>query len=289
VLAPWLTALYLPARAHAGVFPNQLQAGHTSWWQLITGSGLPYDQPFRAGLHTVGTNALNAALLIPSQLSVAAVLLVPIGVWTLRRDRVFVVCGLAPAAAVTATVATTNGSYAFWHLPLLAVCAIAAGCAIPALRVGARRTLRPAGAAIVVAAALTGAVGGIAYMSAHDADASSWARQVLAQLPPGAHVSAPWSAYAALRAMQELEHRRGDLTIALGHHWPTTKADVRRARGDGYFVALDAGPTPIPTGLRVRAIGPPGRVQRKGMTGLSFLGHRLGDIQYRAQAYAVSG
>src|SRR5207245_2215818 len=108
-------------------------------------------------------------------------------------------------------------------------------------------------------------------------------------LPRGAHVSAPWSAYAPLRAMQELDHRRRDVTITLAHHWPTSKADIRRAsRSDGYLVAMDAGATPIPSGVQARQLGPAGLVQRKGMTGLSFLGHRLGDIPYRARAYAVA-
>lgn len=287
-LVPWLTALYIPARSHAAGFPNQLQAGHTTWWHLVTGPGLPYDQPFKAGLHTVFTNAFNAVLLIPAELSLAAVLLVPLGIWSLRRDRPFIVTGLAPALAVSAIVATTNGSYAFWHLPLLAICAVAAGCGVPALRLGARRTLRPPGLALIAAAALTGTIAGIVFMANHGADASSWARAVLGALPPGAHVTAPWSAYAPLRAMQELDHRRPDVTVALAHHWPTGPGDLKRAaRAGDYIVAMNSGPAPRPAGLRLQPVGPAGRVQRKGMTGLSFLGHRLGDVQYRARAFAA--
>jgi hypothetical protein len=208
---------------------------------------------------------------------------------------VYLLCGLGPALLLSAIVLTTTGSYPFWHLPLLTVLAIAAGIAIPELRRlvgrsgptagGAARGLLALAAGLLAAGGLTGAVGGVVYIANHGADASRWARGVLAALPRGAQVAAPWSAYAALRATQELEHRRGDVTIALAHHWPTDAADVKRTRG--YLVAMDVGATPVPAGVRLVPIGPRGLVDRKGITGLSFAGRLLGDLQYTAQTYLV--
>jgi hypothetical protein len=208
---------------------------------------------------------------------------------------VYLLCGLCPALLISAIVLTTTGSYPFWHLPLLSALAIAAGTAtlelrrlvrrfVPAAR-GAVRGSMVVAAGLLAAGGLTGAVGGVAYIGDHGPDASRWARRVLAALPRGTQVVAPWSAYAALRGTQELEHRRGDVTVALAHHWPTDASDVRRARG--YLVAMDVGPTPVPAGVRLVRVGPPGLVDRKGITGLSFAGRLLGDFQYTAQAYLV--
>jgi hypothetical protein len=230
-----------------------------------------------------------------AQLSVAAVVLVPVGVWALRKDPVYLLCGLCPALLISAIVLTTTGSYPFWHLPLLSALAIAAGTAIPELRRLARRLVPVArgvvrgsmvvAAGLLAAGGLTGAAGGAVYIADHGADASRWARGVLTALPRGAQVVAPWSAYAALRATQELEHRRGDVTVTLAHHWPTDAADLRRARG--YLVGMDVGATPVPSGWRLVRVGPQGVVDRKGITGLSFAGRLLGDLQYKAQAYLV--
>jgi hypothetical protein len=295
VLAPWLTALYIPLRAHAHVFPNALISGHTNWWGLITAPGPSYDQPFRVAGGAIVTNAWNLALLVVDQLSVAAIVLVPLGIARLRCDRVFLLCGLAPALIASALAATTTGSYAFWHLPLLTVLAFAAGAAVPTLsravdsRGGPaaaprRRGLTAAATAATALAALTGAGLGIVYTAAHHDDASGWAGRVLGALPPHATITAPWSAYAGLIATQELEHRRPEVRVVLARHWPTSRSDL--ATASGYLVAMDVGPTPpAPAGVALTKLGTTADVERKGLTGLRFAGRLLGDVQYRAQAY----
>jgi 4-amino-4-deoxy-L-arabinose transferase-like glycosyltransferase len=288
-LIPWLSVIYLPLRAHIRVFPNHMLDVNLSWWGLTTAPGQQHDQVLQASARLVVHNLLNVGLLGLAELSLAAAVLVPMGVWALRRDRVFLMCGLVPALVSSALVSTTVGSYAFWYLPLLAVGAVAAGCAVPSVRrtlVRRKLPVRLAAVGGLAAACLTGAVAGAAYVGRHDPDATSWVDRVLAAVPHGARLWAPWPPYSALRATQEFDHLRPDVHVVYYKGWGFWKPyDLRRAEGK-YIVAIDK--VSVPNGIRLVRVGPSGEVERKGLTALTFVGRSVGDpVQYIAQAYRV--
>lgn len=288
-LAPWLPSIYLPLRATAHVIPNHIRGNPQGWWQLLTGPGAPHDRLFGSGTPAALSHLLNIGLLGIAELSVAAIALVPVGLWALRRDRVFLLCGLGPAVLSGALVATTISSYAYWQFPLLVVGAIAAGSAIASIRRElARRgiAVRAGALAALGAASLTGAIAGAAYVVAHNPNSTRWAYDSLARIPRGALVWAPWPTYTALHDIQELDEFRSDVHV-LFHRGETlwSPSELRRAAGN-YIVGL--GPVSAPPGIRLSPVGPAARVERKGVTGLRFAGRALGDtVQYVAQMYRV--
>jgi hypothetical protein len=287
--APWLSVLYLPLRASARVVPNHLRGNPQGWWDLTTAAGQSHDRLFGAGAGLVVNHAVNVGLLAIADLSLAAVVLVPVGLWSLRRDRVFLLCGVAPAAVSGVLVATTISSYVYWQFPLLLVGAIAAASAIPSIRrqlVGRGTAVRMSALAVLAGASLTGAAAGAAYVFTHDPDSSPWAHAVLAKLPRGASVWAPWPSYTALHDVQELGQFRSDVHVLYyGNETVWSPSDLKRAVGN-YVVGLSA--VSAPAGIRLIPVGPAAQVERKGLTGLEFAGRVLGDAtQYVAQMYRV--
>jgi hypothetical protein len=286
---PWLSALYVPLRAHAAVFPNAVTATGEHWWHALYGLTTAGDGPFLAAPGEVFRHAVKLGMLGLVELSVAALVLVPVGLWALRRDRVFVVCGLAPSVLVGALALTTTYSYPFLYLPLIAVGAITSGAAVPVIG-GAISRLGPlprtAAAATTAAVVATGAIAGARYIGRHDPDASRWAAAVLAAVPKGATIEAPWPAFAALSAEQEVAPERRDVRLVYAPFLTPTAAALATP---GFVVALQPAGSPRLAGARLAPLGPRAAVQRKGMTGIAVGSFQLGDPPYEAQAYDVLG
>jgi hypothetical protein len=290
LLAPLAAVAYLPLRESYGGFPNLRADAHASVLDWITGSvGAPDAEPLGGNLYAIRIHAGRLALLLVASLS-PAVVLAPLGAWSLRRRRAFVWCCLAPALAVSAAVATTPGGYAYWHLPLILAGTIATGAGAARLieRVRHRRTRRIAvGVALAAAAVFVGAVGG-GYLARSHRDASPWARATLSALSQGEQIRAPWAAYTVLAATQELEHRRRDVRVTIADA-VNGAPDLRRLAGTA-FVDMSAphGPPDPPAGFAIAPAGPATGANDKGLSGLDLGPVRIGLPRARARAYEVS-
>jgi hypothetical protein len=257
IALPLLTIAYIPLRDGFTGFPNLI--GDASTWEWVTGTagGAPDAEAFGANAYALRVHTERLVVLLLASLSPAALLLAPLGVRALWRERAYLLCCLAPALATSAVVLTTEGAYPYWHLPLLLAGAIACGVGIAHVR-------RPALVVVCGAALLVPVVVGASYIAGAPREAEGWARATLEALPPDARLVAPWTAYAPLRALQELDGVRTDVRVE------PAPADVRpeevaaRVPGPGYGVQL-AGDAPGAT-----------EANFKGLSGLGAGPFRIG-------------
>lgn len=118
--APLLTLLYLPARTGRASFPDGLEDSDATIPQWISGTvPAPDAQALSIGVQDVLHHVAELGVFGLSQLSVAGLALLPLGLWSLRRDGVVLWCGVVPTLIVSGIAATTYGNYGCWHLPLL--------------------------------------------------------------------------------------------------------------------------------------------------------------------------
>ena len=206
IVIPLLTIAYIPLRDGFDGFPNLI--GDATTWEWVTGTagGAPDAEAFGANAYALRVHSGRLIVLLIASLSPAALLLVPLGVRALWSERAYLLCCLAPAIAVSAVVLTTEGAYPYWHLPLLLAGAIACGA-------GVRHVRRPVVLALCAVALLVPVLVGASYIATAPRDAEDWARATLEEQPPGARVVAPWTAYAPLRAVQELDGVREDVRV----------------------------------------------------------------------------
>jgi hypothetical protein len=231
LVLPLLTIAYIPLRDGFTGFPNLI--GGASTWEWVTGTagGAPDADAFGANAYALRVHTGRLVVLLLASLSPAALLLVPLGVRALWSERAYLLCCLAPALAVSAVVLTTQGAYPYWHLPLLLAGAVACG-------VGVAHVKRPVVLALCAIALLVPVAVGASYIATAPREAEGWARATLEELPPDARLVAPWTAYAPLRAVQELDGVREDVRVE------PAPVDVRledvaaRVPGPGFGVVL---------------------------------------------------
>jgi Protein of unknown function (DUF2723) len=206
IVLPLVTIAYIPLRDGFDGFPNLI--GDASTWEWVTGTagGAPDAEAFGANAYALRVHSGRLLVLLLASLSPAALVLVPLGVRTLWSERAYLLCCLAPAIAMSAVVLTTEGAYPYWHLPLLLAGAVACGA-------GVRQVRSRALVAVCALALLVPMVVGGSYIATAPRDAESWARTTLEEQRPGARVVAPWTAYAPLRAVQELDGVREDVRV----------------------------------------------------------------------------
>jgi hypothetical protein len=179
-------------------------------------------------------------------------------------------CGLLPSVLMSVVILTTPGAFAYRHVGILLVGAIACGVGVePALEWLRGRRLA------VVAIALTLLVpvaAGIYYMQRAHREAGSWARVTLAAMPHNGTILAAWPALAPLRGVQALDHYRRDVKVleAAGDPWDT---------GDWYkhphawAVAVQENRTPVPG---TEQVTPTAGLNVKGLSGLVMGPVRIG-------------
>ena len=235
IALPLLTIAYIPLRDGFSGFPN-LIGGATTWeWVTGTAGGAPDAEALGANAYALRVHSERLVVLLLASLSPAALLLVPLGLRELLRERAYLLCCLLPALATSAVVLTTQGAYPYWHFPLLLAGAVACGTGVAHVR-------RPAIAVLCALALAVPVVVGGSYIASAPREAEDWARAALAELPPDARVVAPWTAYAPLRALQELAGVREDVRVE------PAPVDVRpedvaaRVPGPGFGVVLSGEP-----------------------------------------------
>ena len=275
---PMLSLVYLPLRTGRVAFPDELADGGATVLQWVTGTAPAADaETLSVTGRELARNALEVGLLGLDQLSVATLLLVPLGLWAVRRDEVLLQCAVAPAVLISAVAVTTTGNYAYWHLPLLLVGALVTGCGAGRLAALLRGAAAPtqAGAALVTCAALvTSGVSGVAYVRSEPLDASAWARQTLTQVPPDAELESGWTGYTALRATQTLTGLRPDVQVTQGAYWvEPPDLDPRRAP---LVAAVSQGRLRSDCSVTVRPLAPATPTNFKGLSNLRFAGVPLG-------------
>lgn len=273
VVIPFLTLVYIPLRSGYSGFPNR---GGISVFDMVFGGTGTFsgDTPLTANRYGFFAHARSLVVLLLASLSPAALVLVPLGLRRLVRDRAYLLCCLGPAVAASAVVVTMRSGYAYWHLPLLLAGAIACGVGLPAALAWVRG--RALAAAALALALLVVPVCGVAFLATAHRDASGWARSTLQALPPRARVVAPWIAYAPLRAEQTIDGVRRDVRVELTS--TGVPVDVRTLHGD-FAVAVSRTAPAVPGGLRV---GPESGANFKGLSGL-----RAGPFEIGFESTAV--
>src|SRR4051794_11234900 len=211
-----------------------------------------------ANRHGIVVHTWWLVLTLIVSLSPAALVLVPAGVAQLWRERVYLVCGLIPGLVSSGVAVFQRGGYAYWHVPLVLVGAIACGAGVEWLRRGASR---PVIAALAVLLLVPPVAGGL-YLAHSHREASGWSRATLGALPRGARVITPWLAYTPMRAQQVVYGVRADVRLELT---PTgAPVDIATLHGD-YAVSV-AGASPKAAGAA--PAGPSAGANFKGLSGL---------------------
>lgn len=282
-LVPVVTLIYVPARwGIQGITTSGGTFTHATPLQWITGTARASDAELLvAGLSGTLRNLAHVPVLAVSQLSMAALVLIPFGLWFARRDRLFVWCALAPTVLISLLSATTSASYGYWHLPLILVGALAAGYGATAVRdsLPGRSRLTLIATLLLALAVTTGAAVGTRYAFAQNLDASEWAREALSELPQDARLRGGWTAFTALRATQMLEGLRPDVDVRIeGGPFITTPRSLRRSRG--HYVASVSDEKP--PNVRPERMGATARTNFKGLSGLEFYGIQLGPPELEA-------
>ncbi len=270
-----LAAVPLLARAgNSTGFPS----GHvqSSLWDVVSRSATALADSL-ANRHGIVVHGWWFVLTLIVSLSPAALVLVPAGIARLWRERVFVVCGLFPALVSSAIAVFQRGGYAYWHVPLVLVGAIACGAGVDRVR---RSASRPVLALIAVLLLVPPVAGGLYLARAHR-EASGWSRATLTALPRGARVVAPWLAYTPMRAQQVVHGVRPDVRLELT---PTgAPVDIATLRGD-YAVAVTGAPPRAPGAVPA---GPSAGANFKGLSGLGAGPFDIGFGAIEARAYRL--
>lgn len=267
ILIPLATLLYVPLRWDAAG-PQGTDITALQW---ITGTaGADAAEIFGAGLNGTARRLAELGVLGVSQLSVAALVLVPFGLWSARRDRLFIWCAVAPAVLTSLLAATTIGSFGYWHLPFILAGALAAGYGIAAVRAAlpAGTRVKAIGAVALALAAMTGAAVGIRYAIEQNLGGSEWARAALSELPQEAYVRGGWTAYSALRATQKLEGLRPDVRVV--EQSTTTPRSLGRSRGHHVVATVPPEHLRAPPDVRLEVVGPTAPTNVKGASGLEI-------------------
>lgn len=276
--APLLTLLYFPARVGEASFPDALASGETPTWRLATGSiAAPDAEVLSMGAREVLRNIAEVAALGASQLSVASLLLGPLGLWALRRDGLLLSCGVAPALLISGAAATTYGNYGYWHFALLLVGAVLTGAGVAWLAAALVRTgpwVRVAAVPVVAVALATSTAAGVGYARSESLDATAWARSTLEQLPDGASVEGGWTGYTVLAATQSLQGVRPDVEITEGQYW--LAAEELEDTSAPLLAAVSFTELTSSCAVLLRPLGPAAPTNFKGLTHLSFAGVQLG-------------
>jgi hypothetical protein len=278
IALPLTTIVYMPLRAGYTGFPNLI--GDATTWEWVTGTagGAPDVAPFAAATaHDVRVHSERFIVLLLASLSPAAVLLVPLGIRELWSGQAYMFCSLVPSVAVSIVVLTTPAAPAYFHLPLLVSGAIACGAGVRCLR-------RPALGALCALAMLVPVGVGVSYIAESARAAGPWSRETLRGLPRDARLVAPWTAYAPLRAVQELEGVRQDVRVEIAPPDPRPEDTVERAGDSGFSVAFSAHTLDVPGAMRV---GPAARVNFKGLSGLDAGGFAIGSPETTARTYRL--
>ena len=279
----------LPARADRTDFPDALEDSGGTILQWVTGTvPTPDAEVLSMSALEVLRNIAEVGVLGLSQLSVASLVLVPLGLWSLRGEGTLLWCGVAPAVVVSGISTTTYGNYGYWHLPLLLVGGILTGSGASrvagALR-GLRAPARTVAAVVGCAGLLTSAGAGIAYLRSQ-LEAITWARETLEKAPRGAVIEGGWTGYTVLRATQSLVGSRPDIRVVEGEYW-VTAADLDAA-GTPLLAAIAFQPMRSNCTLTVTPLGRTTPTNVKGLTNVHFLGVQLGPDQTIAQLIRVA-
>jgi hypothetical protein len=278
VLVPFATLVYIPLRSGYAGFPNR---GGVGLADMLFGSTGTFggDRPLSASRHGLAAHAWSLVVLLLASLSPAALALVPAGLRALARERPYLLCCLVPAAVDSVLVVTLKGGFAYWHTPLLLAGAVACGAGVEPLRRALRGRRVPAAAA--AAALVVVPVCGGLFLANANRDASDWSRATLAALPTGARVVAPWTAYAPLRAEQQLTGTRRDVRLSLprGRIAP----DLATLRG-AYAVSVAHDPPRAPGAM---PFGPVAGANYKGLSGLRAGPFEIGDPSTQARTFRL--
>jgi hypothetical protein len=278
VMVPLATLLYIPLRSGYAGFPNR---GGLGLWDMLFGSTGTFagDRPLSANQHGVAAHAGSLAGLLLASLSPAALVLAPAGLRELLRERAYVACCLVPAVVDSIVVVGVKGGFAYWHVPLLLAGAVACGAGAEPLRRALRgRRALTAGA---VAAFAVAPVCGALYLTNAPRAASGWSRATLAVLPPNARVVAPWTAYAPMRAEQQLAGLRRDVRLVVPAG--AEALDLATLRG-GYAVSVAHEP---PSAPGLVPVGPVARTNHKGLSGLQAGPFEIGIEATEARTYRL--
>ena len=279
IALPMAMIIYIPLRHGYPGFPNLIGDATTWEWVSGTAGGAPDTEPFAAATaHDARVHSERLIVLLLASLSPAAVLLVPLGIRQLWSRQAYMFCSLVPSVVATIIVLTTPAAPAYFHLPLLVSGAIACGAGVRSLK-------RPALGALCGLAMLVPVGVGVSYIAESERDAGAWSRETLRGLPRGARVFAPWTAYAPLRAVQELESVREDVRVEIAPPDSRPEDTVKRAGVDGFSVALSADPLDVPGAIPV---GPAARANLKGLSGLDAGPFAIGSQEVTARTYRLA-
>jgi hypothetical protein len=277
--------VYIPLRADWTGFPNLIGPhGNLLRWLTGTAENITEANTLGANRYAVAVHSGRFVVLMIASLSPAALALVPAGLRTLWRDRVYMLCGLLPALLTSVIILTTPGAFAYRHVPLLMTGAIACGIGVEPVRrwLGERRRPRLA-AALLVLALLVAPASGIFYLQRSAREAHGWARATLAAVPQGGSLVAPWSAWAPLAAVQQLDGYRRDVQLVKAPE-PWLGAAKLAALHSTTAVGLFEHPEPVPGAVQV---GPTAGLNIKGLSGLAVGPIRIGYPLIKARAYRM--
>ncbi len=276
ILIPLATMFYIPLRQNWDGWPNLIGAdgiiGRHNLVAWITGTAqnITEADTLGANKYAMRIHSERFVVMMLTSLSPAALLLVPAAFRNLWRDRSYILCGVVPSVISSVIILTTPGAFAYRHVGILLVGAIACGVGVePALE-----WLRGKRLAIAVAAVtlLIPVAAGVYYLQRSHREAGTWARSTLAAMPRNGTILASWTALAPLRGVQALDHYRRDVTVleAPGDPWDT---------GDWYkhphawAVAIQENRDPVPgTEQVVPTVG----LNIKGLSGLVMGPIRVG-------------
>lgn len=288
-LAPLATLSYVWLRSGSGVWPDTPTLFGLSAWQSVNGGPddlTPGSRLLAATSSELVENVKSLVKLGVTQLSPAALVLVPVGLVALRRAAPLVAVGVLPAALVSVIVLTTPVNFVSYHLTLMLIGAILLGAGVAALERRAAGRARPVLVGALAVVLLLGPALGYRYVSTHPDDASAWARTVLDRLPADATIVAPWSAYAPLRATQVLEGRRTDVEVRYSAQLLDTTEALSRVRAP-FVVAVGYGELAPPADRGATELVAPVTANVKGIEDMSLGRFGLTAPAQRARVYAL--
>jgi hypothetical protein len=227
VLIPLATMLYIPLRENWSGWPNLIGAdgieGRRNLVAWITGTAqnITEADTLGANKYAVRVHSERFVIMMLASLSPAALVLVPAGLRSLWRDRSYMLCGVLPSIVMSVIILTTPGAFAYRHVGILLVGAIACGVGVePALDwLRGRRIVAVALALTLIVPVAAGAY----YLQRSHREAEDWAHATLAAMPHNGTILAAWPALAPLRGVQALDDYRRDVTVleSSGEPWET--------------------------------------------------------------------
>jgi hypothetical protein len=275
LLIPLATMAYIPLRKNWGGWPNLIGSdgihGRKTLYHWITGTAENVSEA-----NTLGANKYAARIhserfvvMMLASLSPAAIVLVPAGlrsVWR-GRDHSFLLCGVLPSIVASLVVLSTPGAFAYRHVGILLVGAIACGIGVDRLR---GRALPAAAVGLLL---LVPVASGVYYLQRSHRPAQTWARATLAAVPRHGTILAFWSASSPLRGVQALDDYRTDVQVVDAGPRPWESGEWARHPRALAVGVVEHRTQRVPGAVQVV---PSAGLNVKGLSGLSIGPFRVG-------------